>query len=340
MRLDVDRAARAEWAQWIERFSGNIYHSQEWAATWRSDYAQPLFFRGVDEQGRCVGIALAIERHSSRPAIGRFFRRLDFETFPAVRANDPDLARAMIGKIVEFAKAGGYRGLTLQSHYSDVPLSHLYHLGLVAAPRIEFIVDLTRSEGGRWKQLSTHHQRKIKKAGRHGLMFEEACSVEAMQELRRLQIGSRDRRVERGEYFGLQSEAYYEQMGRRYFEGNLGRLFLMRFEGRPVSAAFISIYGGRALYVLGGSEPKGFELDAPAALFWNVLSRCVELGCREFNFGGVPASAQDPQSVAHGLYRFKAGFGGSQAARVSGTLENFQPGLNGLLKTVKRFWTW
>lgn len=339
MQLEVDRSAGAEWGQLIERFDGNIYHSQEWAETWRSDYASPLFFRGLDEHSRCVGIALAIERHSSRPVIGRFLKRLDFETFPAVQANDPDQARAMIGRMIEFAKAGGYRGLTLQSHYSGVPLSNLDHLGLVATPRIEFIVDLTRSEEDRWKQLSTHHQRKIKKASKHGLVFEEACSIDAMQELRRLQIGSRDRRVERGEYFGLQDEAYYEQMGRRYFERNLGRLFLMRHEGRPVSAAFISIYSGRALYVLGGSEPKGFELDAPAVLFWKVLSRCVELGCREFNFGGVPASAQDQQSVGHGLYRFKAGFGGHQAARVSGTLEGLQPGLSGLATAVTRQWT-
>ena len=112
----------------------------------------------------------------------------------------------------------------------------------------------------------------------------------------------------------------------------------MRYEGRPVSAAFISIYSGRVLYVLGGSEPKGFELDAPAALFWSVLNRCAELGCREFNFGGVPASAKDPQSVAHGLYRFKAGFGGRQVMRVSGAMENLQPGLNGLVNAVKQLW--
>jgi lipid II:glycine glycyltransferase (peptidoglycan interpeptide bridge formation enzyme) len=337
MQLKVDRSPGPEWVHLIDRLNGNIYHSQEWAETWRSDYSMPLFFRGLDEQGRCVGIALANERHSSRPVIGRFLRRLDFETFPAVQANDPDLARAMMGQLVEFAKAGGYRGLTLQSHYSAVPLSNLDHLGLDATPRIEFIVDLTRSEEDRWKQLSTHHQRKIKKAGKHGLVFEEACTAEAMQELRRLQIGSRDRRMERGEYFGLQDEVYYEQMGRRYFERNLGRLFLMRYKGQPVSAAFISMYSGQALYVLGGSAPKGFELDAPAVLFWKVLSRCVELGCREFNFGGVPASAQDPQSVTHGLYRFKAGFGGRQAARVSGTAENLQSGFSALATTVKRF---
>ena len=336
MQLKVDRSAGAEWAQLIERFDGNIYHSQEWVETWLSDYAEPLYFRGLDEQGRCVGIALANERHSSRPVIGRFLRRLDFETFPAVQANDPDLARTMMGRMVEFARAGGYRGLTLQSHYSGVPLSNLDHLGLVATQRIEFIVDLTRSEEERWKQLSTHHQRKIKKASKHGLVLEETSSVEAMQELRRLQIGSRDRRVERGEYFGRQAEAYYEQMGRRYFERNLGRLFLMRYEGRPVSAAFVSMYAGRALYVLGGSEPKGVDLDAPALLFWKVLSRCVELGCREFNFGGVPASAQDPESVAHGLYRFKAGFGGRQAVRVSGIADNLQSGLSALAGTVQR----
>lgn len=336
MRLLVDRSTGAEWLDWIKLFEGNIYHSPEWVETWRSDYASPLFFRGLDTEGRCVGIALAIERHSSRPVIGRFLKRLDFETFPAVQGNDPDLACGMISKIVAFAKAEGYRALTLQSHYSGVQLSNPDCLEVEATRRIEFIVDLTKSEDDRWKNVSTHHQRKIKKATRQGLVFEEACSVGSMQELRRLQLGSRDRRVERGEYFGLQDEAFYEEMGRRYFERNLGRLFLMRFEGRPVSAAFISIYSGRALYVLGGSDPKGFELDAPAALFWNVLRRCVELGCKEFNFGGVPASAQDPKSVGYGLYRFKAGFGGRQVPKVTAVLENLQSSLDVLINTIKR----
>jgi len=338
MRLEVERSAGSEWLGWIERFDGNIYHSPEWAEICRSEHVSPLFFRGLDEQGRCVGIALGIERRSSRPVIGHFSRRLDFETFPAVQGKDPHQTSQMISLLVEFAKTGGYRGLTIQSHYAGMTVAGLDRLGLMVVPRVECIVDLERSEEERWKLLSTHHQRKIKKAGRHGLVFEEICTVEAMQELRRLQIGSRDRRTARGEYFGLQDAAYYEQMGRRYFERNLGRLFMMRHEGHAVSAAFISIYAGRALYVLGGSEPKGFELDAPALLFWKIFSRCVELGCREFNLGGVPASSADPESLAHGLYRFKSGFGGRQVQRVTGMAENLRPSLNSLAKNMKDLW--
>jgi lipid II:glycine glycyltransferase (peptidoglycan interpeptide bridge formation enzyme) len=338
MRLEVGRSAGPEWTRWVERFEGNIYHSQEWAEICRSEHVYPLFFRGLDEQGRCVGIALGIERRSSRPVIGHFSRRLDFETFPAVQGNDAQLASRMISLLVEFAKTGGYRGLTIQSHYAGMMVADLDRLGLMITPRVECIVDLTRSEEERWKQLSTHHQRKIKKAGRHGLVLEEVCTAEAMQELRRLQIGSRDRRTARGEYFGLQREAYYEQMGRRYFERNLGRLFIMRHEGHAISAAFISMYSGRAFYVLGGSEPKGFEMDAPALLFWKVFSRCMELGCREFNLGGVPASSADPESLAHGLYRFKSGFGGRQVQRVTGVLEHLRPSFNSLAKNMKDLW--
>jgi hypothetical protein len=338
MRLEVERSAGPEWIKWIEQFEGNIYHSPEWAEICRSEHVVPLFFRGLDEEGRCVGIALGIERRSSRPVIGHFSRRLDFETFPAILGNDALLTSRMISLLVEFAKTGGYRGLTIQSHYAGMAVADLDRLGLMVMPRIECIVDLTRSEEERWKQLSTHHQRKIKKAGRNGLVLEEVCTVEAMLELRRLQIGSRDRRSARGEHFGLQDAAYYEQMGRRYFERNLGCLFLMRHEGRAVSAAFVSMYSGRALYVLGGSEPKGFELDAPALLFWKVFSRCVELGCREFNLGGVPASAADPESLAHGLYRFKSGFGGRQVQRVTGTLEDLHPSFNALARNMKNLW--
>jgi lipid II:glycine glycyltransferase (peptidoglycan interpeptide bridge formation enzyme) len=338
MRLEVQRSVWVEWSQWIEGFGGNIFHSPEWGETLRSDYAAPLFFRGLDHDGQCVAIALGIERWSSRPVIGCLLKRLDFETFPAVMANDAVRASQMISRLIDFAKTEGYRGITVQSQYAGTHVAGLDEMGLAVKPRVEFIVDLTRSEGELWKQLSTHHQRKIKKAGQQGLVLEECCRVEGMQELRRLQINSRDRRTERGEYFGLQDEAYYSQMGQRYFERNLGRLFLMRHEGRAVSAAFISMYAGRAFYVLGGSDAEGFELNAPALLFWEAFRRCRELGCREFNLGGVPALAANPESLVHGLYRFKAGFGGRQVSRVSGALENIRSACSALAHATKRSW--
>src|SRR4030065_1445011 len=100
-------------------------------------------------------------------------------------------------------------------------------------------------------------------------------------------------------------DASFEDMGYRCLEKNLGRVFFMTYGKQPVSAAFISIYRGQAIYVYGGSSDEGFEMDAPALLFWEIFARCREYGCTEFSMGGVPASATNLDSQSCGLYRFK-----------------------------------
>jgi Acetyltransferase (GNAT) domain len=324
------------WMRCVHAFGGNIYHSPEWAEIGRTTWSSPLFFRCMDDEGRCMGIALGIETRSPKPLVGHFLKRLDFETVPAVEGHDVELARTMVGKLAEFARTGGYRDLSLQSYCANVSIPDLDRLGLTEIPRIEFHIDLSGTDEERWKLLSSHHQRKIKKARKHGLVLEEASTVEDMQELRQLQMGSRDRRAQRGEHFGLQDEQYYEHLGRQYFGNGLGRLFFIRFEGRRISAAFVSSYAGRALYVLGGSEPKGFELDAPAILFWELFDLYRRSGCREFNLGGVPASAIEPDSQAHGLYRFKAGFGAKQMLCFSGVAEDLHSGVMPILRAAKK----
>ena len=325
LHLAASAPVKTQWRRLLEQFNGNIFHSIEWAETCRSNHVNPLFFNWLDSSGRTVGIAVGIASRSPVRYLGRFSKRLNFESYPAVKNNDADLARSMIRQLVAFAKDGGYRSLTIQSYFANVPIPDMAQLGFVTTSRIEFILDLTRTEEELWNRLSGHHQRKIKKAQKHDLLFEEACSVEAMEQLRKLQAATREKRNRRGEHMDMLDSAQYEELGKRYFGLNLGKLYLMTNEKQPVSAAFVTMYAGRALYVYGGSSEKGYEMNAPALLFWKIFSRCRELGCREFNMGGVTASAVNSDSLSHGLYRFKAGFGGRQVSCLSGAAENLRP---------------
>lgn len=341
MRLVVSKSVCVEWSGWFKKFKGNIYHSSEWAETRYSDHSHPLFFHWLDDNNCCLGIAVAIKSWSTIPYIGRFSTRLDIETYPAVRDGDVDLTRSMIKQLMGFAKKGGYRRLTIQSYGTPIMVPDMAHLGFTTTPRIEFILDLTMSETELLKRLSEHHRRKIKKAKKYGLSFEEFCTLDAMRRFRNLQVCSRDRRMQRGEYTGMLDDAYYEDLGKSYFEKNLGRVFLMTHENQSVSGAFITIYEGRAYYVYGGSNDEGFKMDAPALLFWKIFSRCRELGCREFNMGGVPASAVNPEAKSHGLYRFKSGFGGQRVMCLSGSANNLSPihsALGAVVKKGRNIW--
>lgn len=333
----VSKSAGPEWAGWHEHFQGNVYHSIDWAETRLLVHSDPLYFHWRDDNNTCLGIAVGIERRSPARYLGRFFKRLDFETYPAAQDNNVELIRSMIRQLADFAKEGGYGSLTIASFGSPVMVPDMDRLGFVTTPRREFILDLTIPEGELWRRLSEHHRRKIKKAGKHGLLFGEACTMDAMSQVRKLHENSRERRLKRGEKLGMQAdEASFMAMGKNYFNKGLGRIFFMTHENRVVTAAFVSVFAGKAIYVYGGSSQEGFQIDAPALSFWKIFSRCRDLGCKEFNLGGVPASSKNPEDQAHGLYRFKAGFGGREVACLSGEAENLRPLLGTLQNAVKR----
>ncbi|MEW6323807.1 MAG: peptidoglycan bridge formation glycyltransferase FemA/FemB family protein [Nitrospirota bacterium] len=334
IQLTVSNHPGPDWSAWLTRLNGNLYHSAAWAESCRTAHKHPIYFHWEDEQARCVGAAVGIASRSPRPVIGRFSRRLDFETYPAA-GDRADLALQMMADLARHASLTGHRALSIHSYLATGPVAGLERLGLSLSPRIEFAVDLTRSPDALWQALSAHHRRKIKKAGRLGLTLVEADSMEALRQFRALQVASRERRRSRGEEIGMLDDLYYEEKGRRYFGRNLGRLCLMLHRGTPVSAAFIALYGGQALYVHGGSSDEGFRMNAPALLFWEAFLQYRTRGCDRFNLGGVPADAADPQSPSHGLYRFKAGFGGRELALADCTTEGSGLRTRWLLQSAK-----
>jgi hypothetical protein len=337
MQLSVSQTTPDRWVDKIRQFSGNLFHSREWADTRLSGCSRPLFFELRDEQGSCHGIAVGIESWSPARLVGRFSSLLEFETYPVVTDDRPDLVQAMVRRIVAYGKQKGCRRVAFQSYLSRTSIPQSGALGLHIEPRLEFVLDLSLSDSQLLGRFNAHHKRKIKKALKHDLQFKEAADMDAMQQFRRLQVDSRDRRLSRGEDMTIMDDAYYETLGRKYFAVNLGKVFTLNYQGRPVSAAFVALYAGRALYMYGGSSDLGFEKDAPPLLFKYIFARCRELGCREFNLGGVPAEAENTEAPSHGLYRFKAGFGGAQIRCENAYADNLNPRRDMFVSLAKRF---
>ena len=47
---------------------------------------------------------------------------------------------------------------------------------------------------------------------------------------------------------------------------------------------------------------------------WRAIELLTADGFEVFNLGGVSAAAEDPEDAAHGLYRFKDGWGGERVS--------------------------
>lgn len=311
-----------------------MYHSIPWTRTLSKNLQVPLYFTW-HRKGDCVGYAIGRKQWSHTPIIGKLLKKITFESYPVVAGNSTQLMEQIVGQLLDYSIQHKYMSITLNSFLTDCQLKqHSQHF--TVARRIEFSIDLSLSDDELVKNMATRQKRKIKKAQKHELIFREAETMEAMRDFRKLQLRSRERRVNRGEKIGSLDDSYYEELGKNYFREHLGRVFFLTKDDRPVSAAFVTIYGHTAYYTYGGSSDDGFSMDAPPLLFLNIFKRCRELGCSVFNLGGVPASSTDVNEKSHGLYLFKAGFGGREIQCSSLSVEALQPGLDKLVTYTRR----
>ena len=115
----------------------------------------------------------------------------------------------------------------------------------------------------------------------------------------------------------LHPEQYYRRLFdlARDHEGMAGgarpelRLWLARHEGDTLASIVTLFRGDRAVYLYGASSDLKRNLMPAYALQWAAIRAAKSAGCREYDFFGIPPTA-DPAHPMAGLYRFKTGFGG------------------------------
>lgn len=86
-------------------------------------------------------------------------------------------------------------------------------------------------------------------------------------------------------------------------------LLIAEKDGNPLASMFLVISGNRGTYLYGASSSENRNMMASYALQWKAMTIAKEMGCDEYDMFGV-SPAPDSGHPLHGLYRFKAGFGG------------------------------
>ncbi len=107
--------------------------------------------------------------------------------------------------------------------------------------------------------------------------------------------------------FQIRSKEYFERILTEM--GSMAKLCMCYYEEKPVSGALIVNYGGTMSYLYGASSNSHREVMANYLMHWTIIKRCKELGCRIYDFMGIPYY-YDKNHQNYGVYRFKKGFGG------------------------------
>lgn len=87
------------------------------------------------------------------------------------------------------------------------------------------------------------------------------------------------------------------------------------FEGKPLSAMFLSRSKNRATYLYGASSSELRNTMSTYALQWGAITLAKSWNCNEYDLFGVSPS-QEKDHPMSGLYSFKKGFGGSLLHRM------------------------
>jgi peptidoglycan pentaglycine glycine transferase (the first glycine) len=98
--------------------------------------------------------------------------------------------------------------------------------------------------------------------------------------------------------------------GRSYYDAMLDiptnslKLMFAEYNGKPLAASIISLFGDSVTYLHGGSANDDRNFMAPYALQWGSIQLAKKLGYKYYDFHGID------EEKWPGVTRFKMGFGG------------------------------
>ncbi len=136
-----------------------------------------------------------------------------------------------------------------------------------------------------------------------------------------------------------------------YFErmldalGENVRLYMGYYEGKAISGAITTNFGGKCCYVYGASDNNHRNVMPNYLMQWEMIRWAVETNCFVYDFQGVSGLLDESKPI-YGLYRFKKGFNGTLDELVGEFDYTYMPirsklvdhaiNLNGTLRQIKK----
>ena len=179
----------------------------------------------------------------------------------------------------------------------------------VQPPRT-ILIPLDGSEDEWLARMNQKTRYNIRLSQKKDLTVSESTDAAVFHQLM-VQTGSRDA-------FGVHSEAYYRRCLELFGEGKKGRIILVSYNGKPLSALMLFIEGKRGYYLYGASSNEERNRMPNYLAQWTAMQICKDAGCTEYDLWGIPdedeetleAQFMDRHDGLWQVYRFKRGFGG------------------------------
>jgi len=110
------------------------------------------------------------------------------------------------------------------------------------------------------------------------------------------------------DHFLVRDFSYFERMWDLFVEEGKARVFLAQYKGEVLAGTIAFHCGDTVWYLYGASSNRHRNVMPNYLLQWTMIQWAKDLGCKIYDFRGVPPT-DDPSNPLAGLYRFKKGFG-------------------------------
>jgi len=286
----------------LSQLGGSFFHSPPGLllAAPRGEPAFALLRRGEN----VIGLAAGVWRQCR---LSRERRHFYSPSLPAVSVASPQ--PTAIAAWAEHLRRAGAAEVIFDSYDS--------RWGADALPngtrlRQEYVVSLGSDAEQIAGRFAETHRRHVRRGEREAWALQMPAGHEAVTVLEQVCGWAAGRAEVRGDRFEPPLDTvrliHEDRTGLQSAWG--AQTFAAWHEHALLAAVLVGWANQRAYYLLGGSTPEGYRRSAAVWLHWRIMAMLAASGCRVYNLGGTAAAAVRPEDAAHGLYRFKQGFGG------------------------------
>jgi hypothetical protein len=286
------------WLRFVSlQAASSAFHSPEWLEALHRTYGyEPVAFATSGPDGELIGGLLLCRVHS--PLTGRRLVSLPFSDHCEALVGSADELTTLLAALKREAETGEYKYIELR------PLSSLFaaEAGLEKSDSFcyhKLNLSLTASELFRGFHKDCV-QRKIHRAEREGLAYEEGRSVELLRKFYRLQVITR-RRLQ----VPPQPFAWFRNLAECM--GEKLNLRVASKDGTPVAAIITLQHGHSLVYKYGASDRAFSSLGGTQLLFWRAVEDAKSQGLWEFDLGRADWENK-------GLIRFKDQLGAARSS--------------------------
>ena len=136
----------------------------------------------------------------------------------------------------------------------------------------------------------------------------------------------------------IRSSATEREQGKDVPEVNL---YIAEHEGEEIAAIMTLFSHDEAIYLYGASSNHKRNLMPNHLLQWTAMKDAKAYGSKYYDMYGMPPEGEDENHPMHGLYMFKANFGGRIIHRIGSWDMPLKPvyySLYGFAESLRAFW--